>query len=701
MGLALCSLIKTRKMFKIAVLLSVCFAQGLPHSHRERTTTQRDTKVFLLPEKPRLHLGPVLKAAKDLGIQELNAENVPVNPQSWEAARLTKEFDLVWSYNYTKMEMFGQLLPHQKINHLPGSYVLVSKGLVYMTQMKLQKLYGKDDFNFIPTQYRIPEDYKTFLEAFNVSQSQLKDQYERPEDPQYGRRWLFKNQNHRGVRFFTGLRDVEALMHKNSQSKVMVAQCIEPLLISGHKFDIGIYVAVVGIDPLRIYIYNNVLLRMCKLKYPHVLDNSAALESYVVNDYMPPWEIAALKHLYTEIPTSMNEGTNHFDVLKQYLASIGIDPNHFQDTMYGNVVKIIAGNRQHFMTSDARLRSKKFKDDKASSAFGNTFFEMWRFDFLVDDAGKPWLMEVNQSPNLVPKHFPSGTDAKMKHNIVHDLLQLIGVTSPAARRPYEYLSHHAQKTLSQCHEECRDRAAQAWDITCWLCPDWFLPSEASTLFQAATEYGRRGSFHLAFPSVTSTRLASFLDSGVTDHDKHFQEYLLSVALKENRTAAVVTVQCSDRELCYDQGDCVRGQCRCDMGFQGSLCDTRAISSRHAMPSTFAVRKEIAPTKNETIGKATQDTNVRHVHFDERLVPVARRWTPSESIVLPVNLRVINPLLHHHHHHQYNDATTIMLIHMNKPLLLVTIMGGGCVYLAWLWHTGHLCFTRKMTTAKDA
>ena len=52
------------------------------------------------------------------------------------------------------------------------------------------------------------------------------------------------------------------------------------------------------------------------------------------------------------------------------------------------------------------------------------FFEMWRWDFTLNKRGEAKLMEVNMSPNLMGKVFPSGTDKAMKFGIVRDLLDM-------------------------------------------------------------------------------------------------------------------------------------------------------------------------------------------------------------------------------------------------------------------------------------
>ena len=39
--------------------------------------------------------------------------------------------------------------------------------------------------------------------------------------------------------------------------------------------------------------------------------------------------------------------------------------------------------------------------------FNRHFFELVRFDFVIDEDLKVWLMEVNLSPNLSSDHFPA------------------------------------------------------------------------------------------------------------------------------------------------------------------------------------------------------------------------------------------------------------------------------------------------------
>ncbi|EQC32504.1 hypothetical protein SDRG_09830 [Saprolegnia diclina VS20] len=540
----------------------------------------RKAKTFLLPETARFHLGPLLQAFDTLGITEYDSEDA----DSWRAAKHTDDIDLIWSYEYVQLGAIGPLKRRHKVNHLPGSFVLVSKGHVYETQLRLQAEHSKFDFNFIPAQYRLPQDVDEFSAAFRARRDDPLVAT-KPDDALYNRRWLLKSQAHRGVRFFSGMEELGEHMHTND----MVAQCIEPLLISGHKFDIGLYVAVTSIDPLRIYIYHNALLRMCKLPYPVSLDNAADLESYVVDEYLPPWEMPALRDFYSELPSKTSEGTSHFGVLKKHLETIGLDADRFEREIYGDVVKIIAGNRAHFLDAE---RTYRRQHRQAQDNVGSNFFEMYRFDFMVEDNGKPWLMEVNQSPNLAPKYFASGTDAAMKEGIVHDLLHMVGVQSPSDR------NSPPQLDAARCAEQCKDKASQFWDINCWRCEKWLSKHAAQTLFEAATEHARRGKFNLVYPA--NSAYDEFVAGGLSAHDKNFAAYLRSFsnhAAKEP-SELLDAPFCSRRNDCSKHGDCVNGACVCDVGYEGKTCYISTGRKQREEAAARKAEKEAAQADEE-------------------------------------------------------------------------------------------------------
>ena len=51
------------------------------------------------------------------------------------------------------------------------------------------------------------------------------------------------------------------------QSSIVSEYIDNPLLLDGYKFDLRIYVALMSINPLRIYVYDEGLVRLATVKY--------------------------------------------------------------------------------------------------------------------------------------------------------------------------------------------------------------------------------------------------------------------------------------------------------------------------------------------------------------------------------------------------------------------------------------------------
>ena len=64
----------------------------------------------------------------------------------------------------------------------------------------------------------------------------------------------------------------------------------------------------------------------------------------------------------------------------------------------------------------------------------NCSFEIYGFDILIDQKLRAWLMEVNVCPSLCSS---SPFDRKVKHTLLVDVLNLIGVRTPVPKTEEE------------------------------------------------------------------------------------------------------------------------------------------------------------------------------------------------------------------------------------------------------------------------
>lgn len=119
----------------------------------------------------------------------------------------------------------------------------------------MQNKYGLNQFNFIPETYILPDEFAEFYNAFQ-SKEKSKDEHNM---------WIIKpQQSSQGKGIFM----IDDMSEVPLTEPLVISKYIEnPLLINGLKFDLRLYVLVTSVDPLRIYIYNEGLVRFASEAY--------------------------------------------------------------------------------------------------------------------------------------------------------------------------------------------------------------------------------------------------------------------------------------------------------------------------------------------------------------------------------------------------------------------------------------------------
>ncbi|RWS27867.1 tubulin polyglutamylase TTLL4-like protein [Leptotrombidium deliense] len=289
-----------------------------------------------------------------------------------------QEWDILWSHEYPFTKgYFKTLKPHQKVNHFPGSGYITNKVSL-----------ATSDLKHIPVAFLLPKSKDKLLKFVEENPDHL---------------WVKKSNDHRGIR-------IENLTVSDLDSPgTFVQQYIHnPFLIDGKKFDIGIYVTLTSVKPLRVYIYeNDVLLRFCFKEY-HPFDENN-IDSYVVaDDYTPIWEMPSLRKYYVDLNLNMKQSLN------AYLRSMDVDPEQIWTQIEESIASVYV--------------AKETMMSQLSTAFNSSrhFFEMVRFDFLLDEHLNVYLMEANMSPNLSSAHFAE--NKLLYEQVIFNLLSLIGAT---------------------------------------------------------------------------------------------------------------------------------------------------------------------------------------------------------------------------------------------------------------------------------
>ena len=193
-----------------------------------------------------------------------------------------------------------------------------------------------------------------------------------------------KNSNHRGIK----IEPLEKLDLKSNGS--FIQEFVQdPMLIDGYKFDIGVYTYITSIDPLRIYVYNgDCLVRFCPKKY-HPFDQTDRDKYVVHDDYRPTWEVPILAKMYSDLGYTFKE------TLNSHIRSVmgPKAPDNMWNTIYDIIRDVYTSKEKDYLKAINKYPHKR------------AFFEMVRFDFVLDAKMNIYLMEVNMSPNLSSKHF--------------------------------------------------------------------------------------------------------------------------------------------------------------------------------------------------------------------------------------------------------------------------------------------------------
>ena len=181
----------------------------------------------------------------------------------------------------------------------------------------------------------------------------------------------------------------------------------KPHLINQTKYDLRIYVLVTSLCPLRIYLYDEGLVRFAS--NPYTADNATLGDVYMhLTNYSINKHNSAYQH--NEDPEKREGQKWTLATLWQYFAERGIDSKAVWDRIRDMVIKtIISAEHSMYPLSRANL--------------GSTYvsYELFGFDVLLDADLKPWLIEVNISPSL---HSTSPLDLEVKSPLATEVFNI-------------------------------------------------------------------------------------------------------------------------------------------------------------------------------------------------------------------------------------------------------------------------------------
>ncbi|XP_013386992.1 tubulin polyglutamylase TTLL4-like [Lingula anatina] len=187
----------------------------------------------------------------------------------------------MWVGRYTgcfppsETHMFKTITPNKKYNHLPNNWSIGCKDRLAHKMRKMKMAHGKQ-FNFHPPTYLTPDEMEAVKKAW---ESGPKNQL-----------WILKPY------CFYGGKGIEVI-HQFGQIPLQHRRIAQryipnPFLINGYKFDLRVLVLVTSVDPLRVYVYRDGLVRFATKKFTtRAFDETIHLTNVEVNEKNPDYKL--------------------------------------------------------------------------------------------------------------------------------------------------------------------------------------------------------------------------------------------------------------------------------------------------------------------------------------------------------------------------------------------------------------------------
>ncbi|XP_019468407.1 probable tubulin polyglutamylase TTLL2 isoform X3 [Meleagris gallopavo] len=306
------------------------------------------------------------------------------------------DWNLYWRNSPFPMTDHHSIKPWQRLNHYPEAVRITRKDYLARHLKRMKGAYGSTLYEFSPVAFIMPNDYVKFIAEYSKERQTV-------GRPSY---WICKPvhlSRGRGILIFQDIKDL--VYH----CTVIVQKYISnPLLISGYKLDLRLYVCVTSFCPLTIYIYEEGLVRFATEKFDlSSLDNVYAhLTNTSINKYGASYK-------------TFKEGIGcgckwTFSKFRSYLRIFGVDDMLLWQKMNNIVILTLLAVTPLPEASNC--------------------FELFGFDILIDDKFKPWLLEVNYNPALC---LDCSIDDTVKRKLLHDIVELLNYKQVDTHRQNE------------------------------------------------------------------------------------------------------------------------------------------------------------------------------------------------------------------------------------------------------------------------
>ena len=206
-----------------------------------------------------------------------------------------------------------------------------------------------------------------------------------------------------------------------SENCVAQKYIANPFLMDDLKFDMRMYVLLYGVNPLRIFLFKDGLVRMATEEYvkptEENIDNLFMhLTNYAINKKNDNF----VQNVADDSDGDIHDDGTHkrsITSLIYTLKCMGKPYKKLKQDIDDLLIKTL-------IVAQPNL-SHLYKSCQPDDLENQMCFQILGFDVLIDENCKPWLIEVNQSPSF---KADSGLDRRIKEKLVSDTLTLLNLS---------------------------------------------------------------------------------------------------------------------------------------------------------------------------------------------------------------------------------------------------------------------------------
>ncbi|XP_051529220.1 tubulin polyglutamylase TTLL7 isoform X2 [Myxocyprinus asiaticus] len=328
--------------------------------------------------------------------------------------------NLIWNDSTVQHEKIAELRNYQRINHFPGMGEICRKDCLARNMAKMIKSQPQE-YNFIPKTWIFPAEctqYQNYVKELKRKRKQ--------------KTFIIKPANGAMGHGISLIRNCEKLP---VQDHFIVQEYLDkPFLMEGYKFDLRFYILVTSCDPLRVFLYNDGLVRMGTEKY-HVPNESNLNQLYM---HLTNYSVNKHNENFERDETVDKGSKRSIGWFTEFLRTNDYDVAKFWRDVSELVVKTLIVAEPHVLHAYRMCRPGQ------PPGSASVCFEVLGFDIILDRKLKPWLLEINRAPSF-------GTDQKIdydvKKGVLLDALKLLNIRASDKRRNLAQQKAEAQRRL--------------------------------------------------------------------------------------------------------------------------------------------------------------------------------------------------------------------------------------------------------------